>query len=55
MLSIGGVLEPSAWGTHESGGPICLGGEYGRASGLETQLLGAPSVSGVRLSGLLGL
>lgn len=20
MLSIGGVLEPSAWGTHESGG-----------------------------------
>lgn len=35
MLSIGGVLGPSVWGTRGSGGPTCLGGEYGRTSGLE--------------------
>lgn len=56
------VWGPSLWGNYGSGGgvpsicrTICLGGEYGRTSGLEGQFLGAPPVLGVSLPGLLGV
>lgn len=59
VLSMEGVWGSSVWGSHGSGVPsvcraVCLGGEYGRTSGLEAQFLGPHGVLGVSLLGLTG-